>query len=168
MGMITLRCRQCGWVSETDPEEIPRYGARVRCGQCGTLLPLQRAGSALERAAEPMGPAQADSGDTLGEAAPAPPTRDEAREILLMWMRGLEQTSGRLLTESILFRDYREELARLFAMWQVSRRGPKAREIFREELLVVLGLLHDLEMDRGSGENRGGGARGADEPLPNS
>jgi hypothetical protein len=46
--------------------------------------------------------------------------------------------------------------------------GPKAREIFREELLVVLGLLHDLEMDRGSGENRGGGARGADEPLPNS
>ncbi|MCK4415030.1 MAG: hypothetical protein KAY32_15970 [Candidatus Eisenbacteria sp.] len=58
----TLRCRQCGWVVDLPTSGLPRYGARGRCGQCDTLLPL------IESAAEGVGA----SGDfQVGEVEPS-------------------------------------------------------------------------------------------------
>ncbi len=35
--IIRLRCRQCGWEIEIPRLRIPRYGARIRCPECGGL-----------------------------------------------------------------------------------------------------------------------------------
>ncbi len=35
--VVRLRCRQCGWQIEIPRLRIPRYGARIRCPECGGL-----------------------------------------------------------------------------------------------------------------------------------
>ncbi len=82
-----LRCRQCGWALRLEPGRIPRYGARVRCPQCDTLMdvaPHEPAAAVAGRtgapAASPRGapaagprgaPAAASLGVAVGEGLSA-------------------------------------------------------------------------------------------------
>jgi hypothetical protein len=40
MRTIVFRCAQCGFPVECETARIPAYGARLRCAECGALLPL--------------------------------------------------------------------------------------------------------------------------------
>ena len=52
MRTIVFRCAQCGFPVECETARIPAYGARVRCAECGGLLPLIVLPPAPEPAAE--------------------------------------------------------------------------------------------------------------------
>jgi hypothetical protein len=137
------RCRQCGWVFTARREQIPRYGARVRCMQCGTLFPLleRRAASSEEPAVARIAPEGA--GTLAGDSAPAGmsvsrPARGEAREIIRLWLREVSP-HGRPIDEARLFREHGAELARLLELWQASYPGEEATAVFKDELLAALG-----------------------------
>jgi DNA-directed RNA polymerase subunit RPC12/RpoP len=40
MAAIAFRCAQCGATAACDVARLPAYGARVRCAECGSLMPL--------------------------------------------------------------------------------------------------------------------------------
>jgi hypothetical protein len=40
MPAIALCCAQCGTAVACDAARLPVYGARVRCAECGSLMPL--------------------------------------------------------------------------------------------------------------------------------
>jgi len=139
--LVVLRCRQCGWTGEVPGGAIPFYGARVRCGGCGSLLPLIEA------------PPPADAEILEEPAAPAPrrappdegPTGDaragEVRALLKTWMRAVIEKEGSLLTEGILWAEHGGELAQLFESWRERHPGPAAARLFRDELFACAAAL---------------------------
>lgn len=135
-----LRCRHCGWDNEIPRLRIPRYGARIRCPECGgvqTVLPGQP--DAPIRPPE-VGESQAPLAPpgSSGETDPAA-IRSEARQLLSLWLRELQRDHAESITASHLFRDHSEELAHLYSLWQTSFPGEQATVLFREELISTVG-----------------------------
>jgi hypothetical protein len=141
MARIGQRCRQCGAVHETDEASIPRYGLRVRCVECGSLLPLlESAGVEHAAATSPDGPAAAtpDGGPVLGGTFGEHPSRAETRKVLRAWLKEIARSEVRPLTAGLVFREYGDELARMLALWQGSYPGREATELLREELMTIV------------------------------
>jgi hypothetical protein len=76
MRTIVFRCAQCGFPVECETGRIPVYGARVRCAECGSLLPLIVLPPAHELAA------QAAPGRPAASRAPFPLDADPRPFIL--------------------------------------------------------------------------------------
>ncbi len=148
---LTVRCRQCGATQQVAAERLPRYGARVRCGECGTLLPPITPAPAEEGDRDLWGPLeQFGTARTGAENPPLPedlvsrPTRAEAREILRLWMREVSRDRTEVLTEERLMREHGAELARLFSLWRASYPGAEGVRVFRAELQAILeNLAHE-------------------------
>jgi hypothetical protein len=142
MATLTQRCRQCGWTHETDAEKLPRDGVRVRCADCGSLLPLLANpddAARGERAASQPAEAAAESASAAGGALRANDrSRPAAQEIVRRWLMELAHSEPRPLTEALVLRKYGGELARLLVLWQGSHPGREAADLFREELLAAL------------------------------
>lgn len=149
MSEILLRCRQCGWGTEVMRERIPRYGARIRCPECGSLQPL--APTPEEPKAEPVEASGEEVVETPLEPNPdagrsqidPESTRGKARQILLLWLQELQRGSKAPLTATRLFREHGEDLAHLFSMWRASFPGGQATRVFREQLLEALERLDE-------------------------
>jgi hypothetical protein len=141
MAHIGQRCRQCGSVHETDEATIPRYGLRVRCVECGSLLPLLEP-PGVERAEDARAAFPAwVPGDAAGPAAVAArefPSRSETREVLRVWLQEIARGETRPLTAGLVFREHGDELARVLALWQGSYPGREATELLREELMTII------------------------------
>jgi len=99
MPVIVQRCLQCGSPSTCETERVPPYGARLRCPECGNLLPLVL----------PPAEAAARETDLLAEEVPeeqpaaaagpcadgaAPPSRAEARRVLDLWLEEVRRTEA--------------------------------------------------------------------------
>ncbi len=141
MARIGQRCRQCGSIHETEEASIPRYGLRVRCVECGSLLPLiVRSGTRSEAGAPTPAPGAgtADDRSALDEAFLARPSRAETREVLRLWLLDIARNEARPLTPELVFREHGDELARMLALWQGSYPGREATELFREELMTLI------------------------------
>ena len=130
MPSITLRCRQCGRTAECEVGRLPPYGARARCAECGSLLPLT----------VPPGVGEASSVPSVLEE-PTSPSRDEARQVLDLWIQEIRRTTPGRLTEIGVRGGRREELARLRGLWEASFPGPESARVFEEELQVALERL---------------------------
>jgi len=143
MERLTQRCPQCGGVQEADGGRIPRYGARLRCAECGGWLPLlfpvsgEEPGDPAELQAGGIARTPAPAGERPPAAGAAPP-REEAREAISAWLEEIGRAEGRPLTAALLLRDYGGELVRLFDRWREGHSGRPAEEAFREELFAAL------------------------------
>ncbi len=125
--MVRVRCRQCGWDSEIPRVRIPRYGARIRCPECGglqTVRPVQaavRPAAAREVAAAVWEPPTLHRGGlpapgTPGPAAPRP--GDSA---------GAVQGAAREIADSTDPAALRTEARDLLRLWlqELRRAGPR-------------------------------------------
>ncbi len=141
---INLRCHQCALQTEVPLEHIPRYGARVRCPECGTLQLLAGAPTVSEGLKAPAPSAEVitkaqSPPDRAIEVLPDPAAaREEAKQILLLWLQELHRGRDGPLSESALFQEHGDELAHLFTLWKSSFPGEQATEIFREQLFRAL------------------------------
>ena len=147
MPAIVQRCVQCGSPTEYEASRVPLYGARLRCPECGNLLPLllpatiqtppPEMGEAATR--DPDDRSAAPSiGDPEGASAG---TRTEARNVLELWVREVRRTAAAPLTETRLREEHREELDRLRDLWRSSFPDPESIRIFEEELRATLWQL---------------------------
>jgi hypothetical protein len=144
MTRIGQRCRQCGSTHETDEAWIPPYGLRVRCVECGSLLPLlECSGIEREALAPPAAPAAGapDDRSALEAALLSRPSRAETREVLRRWLLDVARGEPRPLTAELVFREHGAELARMIALWQGSYPGREATELFREELMTLIACM---------------------------
>ncbi len=141
---VHLRCRQCGWEVSVARDQIPRYGARVRCPDCDSLQPLVPAAPSpepvtSERVCADV-PAVSDAARARLASASADPavTRAEARRVLELWLLEIQRTASAPLSLNHIFREHGEELAHLFGMWKASFPNDNATEIFRDQLIEAL------------------------------
>jgi hypothetical protein len=133
-------------------DQIPRYGARVRCPDCDSLQALVPAALSSEPVtSEPVRvdvPAASDAARARLASASADPaaTRAEARRVLELWLLEIQRTATAPLSLSTIFREHGEELAHLFGMWKASFPNDNATEIFRDQLIEA---LENLQGTRG-------------------
>jgi hypothetical protein len=127
MPAIVQRCVQCGGSSACEANRVPPYGARLRCPECGNLLPLLVA-SALESLPRQAAPA-------------APGTRAEARRFLELWVAEARRTAATHLSGARLREKQEEELERLRVLWRSSFPGVESVREFEEELQTALARL---------------------------
>lgn len=143
MPLIVQRCLQCGSPSTCEAERVPPYGARLRCAECGNLLPLvmpPAAGAGREADALPEEtmegqPAAAGGGDA---DAAGTPSRAEARRVLALWREEVRRTDAPPLVGVGLRDEHREDLERLRRLWTSSYPGPESLRLFEEELEKTL------------------------------
>ncbi len=136
---VVLKCAQCGHTEEILVGDLPRYGARVRCGACGSMFPFPvRRGAIGASSTSDETTGEVPEGDRAVESAPA---RGEARRLLEMWVREVGRASGSTPDPATLFSRYGHELARIYDLWRSSFPAPQARSIFRRDLLRLLSSL---------------------------
>jgi hypothetical protein len=127
MPVVVQRCLQCGSLSTCETERVPPYGARLRCSECGNLLPL-------------VLPAAEDAAREADALAPeaSTPSRAEARRVLDLWFGEVRRTDAPPLVGVGLRDEHREDLERLRRLWTASYPGPESLHVFEEELEKVL------------------------------
>jgi hypothetical protein len=143
MPVIVQRCLQCGSPSTCEAERVPPYGARLRCSECGNLLPLVLPpAEAAAREADDLAPEALEgspAGDArAGDVEAGAPSRAEARRVLDLWIEEVRRTDAPPLVGVGLRDEHREDLERLRRLWTASYPGPESLHLFEEELEKVL------------------------------
>lgn len=163
---LTQRCRQCGWVHETETDRLPCHGVRVRCEECGSWLALltpaagEGEGGLEGWRGEDRRPGERRLGDRERAGQPwreepcggseraAAPSASAVRELVRPWLREIARADRRPLTAELLFRDHGGDLRRLFDLWSAAYPGREAVDALREALHA------ELEASRAEGAGR--------------
>jgi hypothetical protein len=130
--MLNLRCRQCGWMQDLPIGALPRHGARVRCPECGTLLPALSSQTA------------SPDGESLATTTSDSAVAGEVRDLLEAWLEEISPRAELLLREEDLLREHSADYARIVDLWQASHPGPEAIVLLRK-------TLRDLLVERSRG-----------------